>query len=194
MRLSAFILVLFIGIPGVLQAQSRNASFADFNGHFIGESISDFLRLEPDAQQEVNVCRQRPDRHSCDQLAGALDRGERAELSTTGSMNFVLDGGKLVKLTMLVDDSFAGAAATLAAKFGSPSKDPVIPTQNGAGAKWQNRQYIWNLPSIYITLYEDNNPSQKDRRPLLVVKSLAEHLLDNADQSQRKEPTSLATR
>jgi hypothetical protein len=194
MRLSASILILFFSIPGALRAQSTNVNFANFNGHFIGESISDFLRLEPEAQQEVDVCRQHPDRHSCNHIAGALDRGERAELSTTGSANFVLDGGRLVKLTMLVDDSFYNAAAALAAKFGNPSKDTVTSSQDGSGARWQNHEYVWDTPSAYITLYEDNNPSLQDRRPLLIVKSLAEHLLDNSDHGQKTQPATFATR
>ena len=137
MKLPAFILVLFFSVPAALPAQSIHATYADFKGHFIGESIPDFLRLEPDAQQEVDVCRQRPSRHSCDRLVELSDRGERAEVSNNDSVNFVLDAGRLVKLTMLVDDSAEAAVGGLVNKFGSPSKTLVFSSQNRDGGKWE---------------------------------------------------------
>jgi len=184
MKLPAFILVLFIGIPGALWAQSNQATYADFKGHFIGETIPDFLRLEPDAQQEADLCRQRPSRHSCERLVGALDRGERAEVSNNDSVNFVLDAGRLVKLTMLVDDSFDAAVGGLTNKFGSPSKTLVLNSQSKAGEKWQNRQFVWDTPDIHVRLYQDNNPSLPDHRLLLIVESHAEFLLDDSDQAK----------
>jgi hypothetical protein len=67
----------------------------------------------------------------------------------------------------------------------------MLSSQNGAGAKWINWLHIWDTPGIYISLYQDNNPSLQDHRLLLIVESHAEHLLDNLDSS--KQPTSLAT-
>jgi len=96
MKPIAFILLLFAGLPGGLWAQSEKAAPVDFKGHLIGEGVADFLRIEPEAQQEVDVCRQHPARHSCDRLLAALKAQGRAEISTTNAFNFVLDGGKLV--------------------------------------------------------------------------------------------------
>jgi hypothetical protein len=183
MKLPALILVLFIGIPGALRAQNGQATYADFKGHFIGESIPDFLRLEPNAQEEVDVCRQRPSRHSCERLVGALDRGERAEVSND-SVNFVLDAGRLVKLTMLLDDGFDAAVGGLTTKFGSPSRTLALNSQSKAGEKWQNRQFVWDTPNIYVRLYQDNNPGLPDHRLLLVVESHAEFLLDDSAQEK----------
>jgi hypothetical protein len=193
MKLPAFILVLFIGIPGSLWAQSSQATYADFKGHFIGESIPDFLRLEPDAQQEADVCRARPSRRSCERHVGALDRGERAEVSNNDSVNFVLDAGRLVKLTMLVDDSFDAAVQGLTNKFGSRSKAMVLDSKNNVGQKWQNRQFVWDTPNIHVRLYQDNNPSQPDHRLLLIVESHAEFLLDDSDQAKKAFPSPSAS-
>ena len=183
MKLPAFILVLFASIPGALWAQSSQATYADFKGHFIGETIPDFLRLEPDAQQEVDVCRARPSRRSCERLVGALDRGERAEVSND-SINFVLDAGRLVKLTMLVDDSFDAAVGGLTSKFGSPSKTLALNSQGKTGEKWQNHQIVWDTPNIHVRLYQDNNPSLPDHRLLIIAESHAEFLLDDSDQAK----------
>ena len=191
MKLFMFLLVLFGSSPLGLGAQGGSVSNVDFKGHFIGEEASDFLRIEPEAQQEADVCKQRPSRRSCDQLNNALKTGGRAELSTSDSMNFVLDGGKLVKLALLVDKPMDEARSDLAQKFGPETKASVLPSQNGAGAKWENRTYIWDLPSVYITLYQDNNPSLQDRRPLLTAESHAEHVLENVESPH--QPTSVAT-
>ena len=185
MKLPAFILVLLIGIPSGLRAQSSQATYADFKGHFIGESIPDFLRLEPDAQQEADVCRARPSRHSCERLVGALDRGERAEVSNNDSVNFVLDAGRLVKLTMLIDDSVDAVVGGLTNKFGNPSKTLAADLQNKSGDKWQNREFVWDWPNIHVRLYQDNNPALPDHKLLLVVESHAESLLDDSAQAKK---------
>jgi membrane-bound inhibitor of C-type lysozyme len=190
MKPLAFVLVLFASLPGGLRAQAGNVASVSFKGHFIGEGVADFLRIEPEAQQEVDVCRQRPTRRSCDRILGALNAGGRAEMSTTGSINFVLDGGKLVKLTMLVDKPMDAATSELTQKFGPQTKVTILPAQSASGAKWDNRLYIWETPSAYITLYQDNNPSMQDHRLLLMAESHAEHLLEDMDSPKR--PISLA--
>jgi hypothetical protein len=192
MKLPAFILIVFISIPGALRAQSSQATYADFKGHFIGEAIPDFLRLEPDAQQEVDVCRARPSRHSCERLVGALDRGERAEVSNNDSVNFVLDAGRLVKVTMLVDDNLDAVVGGLTSKFGSPSQTQVLSSQSKDGGKWQNHQIVWDTPNIYIRLYQDNNPSLPDHRLLLIAESHAEFLLDDSTQAKYTASTHTA--
>jgi hypothetical protein len=189
MKPSLLALVVLLGLPLVLPAQSANFSDADFKGHLIGESVADFLRIEPEAPQEADVCRQRAERRRCVELIAALDHGQRAEVSTT-SVNYVLDAGKLVKLTMLVDDSFQNVSDSLTKKFGALSKKSALPTHDSSGTKWENQLYTWDTPTIYMTLYQDNNPMMQDRRPLLVVESHAEHLLDDAAQSSG--PASMA--
>jgi hypothetical protein len=191
MKPIAFILLLFAGLPGGLWAQSEKAAPVDFKGHLIGEGVADFLRIEPEAQQEVDVCRQHPARHSCDRLLAALKAEGRAEISTTNAFNFVLDGGKLVKLTMLVDKPLDQAIADLTQKFGRETKAATLPAQNGAGAKWSNTLCVWDTPSVYLSLYFDNNPALDDHRLLLIAESHAEHVLE--DISAAKQPTSLAT-
>lgn len=191
MKPFVFVLVLFAGLPAGLSAQAGNVASVGFKGHLIGEGVADFLRMEPEAQQEVDVCRQRTSRRSCERLLSALNAGGRAEMSTTGSVNFVLDGGKLVKLTMLVDKPMDVATSELIQKFGSQTSVSLLPSQNGTGTKWNNLLHAWDLPGVYITLYQDNNPSIPDHRLLLMAESRAEHLLDDLDSS--KQPTSVAT-
>jgi hypothetical protein len=190
MKNTLLILLLFLGIPAELSAQTTPVSLVEFRGHFIGESVSDFLRMEPDAQQEADVCRQRPSRKHCEQLVAAIDRGQRAEVSTTNSSNFVLDGGKLVKFAMLVDRNFQAALSDLTKKFGLWSILTSVPSQNDDGLEWRDQQYMWDTQAVFVTLYQDNNPALLDRRPLLVVESRAEHLLKDLKPSD--EPTSVA--
>jgi hypothetical protein len=190
MKVSALILALFAVMPAALHAQNSGVNGADFRGHFIGENIANFLSLEPEAQQEVDVCRQNPSRHTCGQLLGALDRGGRAEISTSASANFVLDGGRLVKITMLVDDNLEHAAASLTETLGDPLKDATVTSQSATGRKWLNHQYVWNTPTEHVTLFQDNNPSLADHRLLLIAESRAEHLLD--ETVQEKQPRSVA--
>lgn len=190
MKSSLLALLVLLGLPAVLHAQSANFSDADFKGHLIGESVADFLRIEPEAQQEADVCRQRAERRRCVELIAALDHGQRAEVSTA-SVNYVLDAGQLVKVTMLVDDSFQNVSDSLTKKFGPLSKKSSLPTHDSSGTKWENQLYTWDTPTIYMTLYQDNNPRMQDRRPLLVVESHAEHLLDDLNQSRR--PAAMAS-
>ena len=191
MKPFVFILVLFAGFPGGLWAQTGSGAPVDFKGHLIGESVADFLRMEPEAQQEADVCRQHPSRHNCDRLMAALNGNGRAEVSTTGAINFVLDGGKLVKLTMLVDKPMDAAASDLRDKFGPQTKATMLSSQNDAGVKWVNWLHTWDTPAIYVSIYQDNNPSLQDHRLLLIAESHAEHVLDDLDSWQQQ--TSLAS-
>jgi hypothetical protein len=184
MKSASLVLFLFVASSGTLCAQSANIGDTGFKGHMIGESVADFLRLEPEAQQEADVCRQRPDRRSCAQLVAAIDHSQRAEISTTGSANFVLDAGRLVKITMIVNASFDSASESVAQEFGPVSNNASLPSQNSSGAKWQNQLATWDTPSVYVTLYQDNNPVLQDNRPLLVVESRAEHILKDLNQPQ----------
>jgi hypothetical protein len=181
MRLPLIYLVLAL-FPGALHAQAPDANRADINGHVIGEPVSRFLRLERDAREDVDVCRHDSIRSSCQDLLAAVDSGGRAEVSTETSrdldnpdrpvisIEFVLDKGKVVKVSLPVDDIGA-----ITKKFGSPTRESVIPSQNAAGAKWEDRLTIWESPGVYVTLYQDNNPSAQDHRPLLVMESTEEH-------------------
>jgi len=191
MKPLVWLLVLFAAVPASLRAQAGSIASVDFKGHLIGEGISDFLRIEPEAQQEFDVCHLRPERRSCDRVNAALHANGRVEISTTGSVNFVLDGGKLVKITMLVDRPMDDATFDLTQKFGVQAKATLLPSQNNTGDKWNNQLHTWDTPTAYVTLYQDNNPGMQDHRLLLMAESRAEHLLEDMDSSKR--PTSVAS-
>jgi hypothetical protein len=106
-------------------------------------------------------------------------------------VNFVLDGGKLVKITMLVDKPMDDATFDLTQKFGVQAKATLLPSQNNTGDKWNNQLHTWDMPTAYVTLYQDNNPGMQDHRLLLMAESRAEHLLEDLDSSKR--PTSVAS-
>ena len=182
MKFLSCLLLLFLAWSPTARAQNLPSTDAVFN-HLIGESVADFLRIEPEAQQEADVCRQRSERRRCSDLIAALDRGQRAEVSTAGSANFVLDAGRLVKFTVLVDGELQPVSDGLTKKFGPLSKVAALPVHDSSGAKWSNQLYTWDTSSVYVTLYQDNNPSLKDRRLLLIVESHAEHLLEDSNQS-----------
>jgi hypothetical protein len=76
-------------------------------------------------------------------------------------------------------------------KFGALPKKTTLPSHNTSGTKWDNQLYTWDTPTIYATLYQDNNPLLQDHRPLLIVESHAEHLLDDVDAPAK--PTSVAS-
>ncbi|MGH9692217.1 MAG: hypothetical protein ACRD4C_14260 [Candidatus Acidiferrales bacterium] len=197
MRLSALALALSaisIVFPVASRAQAVRVNYAELDGHFIGETTADFLRIEPDAQQEVDVCRQRPARRTCDRLIAAIDRGQRAEVSNSASVNFVVDGGRLVKLTMLVDGDFDDVAADLTKKFGARSSEINLPSQNEMGAKWQNHLVVWDTPNVYVTLYKDNNPSLQDQRAVLIAESQAEHLAEDVQPAKPIDTTGVVAK
>src|SRR5580700_9986491 len=120
--------LLLLAISGLLQMQSADVKPVGIGGHRIGESVKLFLRLEPDARSEVEVCDQHPDQATCVKLFGAVAKGQRAAVSTTAgshpdersafrdTYNFVLDGGKLVKITVAVND-----AAEVMKTYGRPA-------------------------------------------------------------------------
>jgi hypothetical protein len=200
--------LIVLGVALMLGAGLR-ASAADGNatevdvinarGHAIGETMADFLRLEPEIGQKAEVCRQRVDVHpvhpahaaeapgedadkrtdglDCADLLAALDGEQRLEITNASSMEFVLSDGKLVRLTMRlegrVEDEAADAAANLAKQFGTPSRETSISGQDNMGAKWKSCLVVWEMADASVTLYEDGDPSLQDRRPLLILESRA---------------------
>lgn len=176
--------IALIAFSGPLHAQMTASAPVEIKGHFIGESIPDFLSKEPEAQQEADVCREHKTRASCESLLGALNRGQRAEVSTSASMDFVLDAGRLVKMTVLVSDNADTATDTLTHTFGVAANSTSVSSHNSSGASWKNRLFVWDTTGAYATLYEDNNPALQDHQPLLVVESKSEHILDEAEAAK----------
>jgi hypothetical protein len=191
MRLPLIYLVLAV-TSSVAHAQAPAATGADINGHFIGEPVTRFLRLERDAREDVDVCRRNSIRSSCQGLLAAIDSGARTEVSTETSrdldnpdrpivsIEFVLDKGKVVKLSFPVDD-----VAEISKKFGPPTHESTIPSQNPSGTKWEDHLTVWEKSGVYVSLYQDNNPAAQDHRPLLVMESAEEHAReDTASHAQ----------
>jgi hypothetical protein len=174
--------LLLFAFSGLLQTQTAPAKPLGFAGHNIGESVKIFLRLEPEARDELEVCEQHPDQTMCVHLFAAVEKGQRAEISTAvpadldhpetsnDTRNFVLDGGQLVKITLSVND-----VAEVMNTFGKPASDIVTQHHDDSGARWENRLCVWEMPSGYVTMDADNNPRLQDHRPLLVLESRAEH-------------------
>jgi hypothetical protein len=188
-------------LPGSFAAQQIPPTASlEIDGHHIGEPVKVFLRLEREARDEVEVCRENPGRSACAHLLAAVDRAQRAEVSTSApadfdhpegdrdTTDFVLDGGKLVKITKLVNEAPEELKA-----LGRPSSEKSVPAQNSAGAKWENRVTIWETTSLYVSLSQDNNPSLHDHRFLVVFETPAEHLRENPDAEPAKTPTPAPT-
>ena len=179
------------------QQSASTAAPLEIRGHFIGEPVKRFFRLDFEARGEMEVCHQNPNRPACGRLLDAIEYGKRAEVSTTvaadldhpegdrDTTNFVLDGGKLVKISMLVND-----APEELKSLGRPSTEKSIPAQNSSGAKWENHLTIWQSPDLYVELYQDNNPSLTDHRFLLTIESPSEHTRDNPEAESPKPPLS----
>lgn len=194
-QLIAFL--LFLALPGLVRGQSMRATPVEIRGHYIGESTVRFLHLESDAREEVEVCRQHPTASFCERLLNAIERGERAEISTlvrpdldhpdatADTINFVLDGKKLVKLTMLVSD-----VSDVGKILGPPSSESATPSQNTSGEKWVNHLTVWDAADVYATLYQDNNPSLQDRRPAFMIETREEHTREAADSPKTAKSAS----
>lgn len=191
--IASVLLIAFSAVSGSLRGQTTDVKPVEIRGHYIGESTVRFLHLEPEARESIEVCRQHPTQSVCDQLLAAIERGQRAEISTSvpldmyhpdeakdDAINFVLDGKKLVKMAMLVND-VSDARKIL----GHPSSESAIPSQDSSGAKWENRRTVWETPEAYVTLYQDNNPSLRDRRPVLTIETRAEHAREEAESTKR---------
>jgi hypothetical protein len=201
----AAIAALAAAFPGSLSAQTAPAqsfpsqtapavqsvpaaSSFEFHMHFIGEPIKRFFRLELEARGEVEVCHENPNRPACGRLLDAVEDNKRAEISTSAPVDtdhpegdrettdWVLDGGKLVKISMLVNDA-PEALKTL----GRPTSEKSIPSENAAGAKWENHVTIWQSPDLYVALYQDNNPRLTDHRLSLTIETPTEHARENSN-------------
>ena len=170
------------------QSSTPIAAPLEIRGHYIGEPVKRFFRLDFEARGEMEVCRQNPNRPACGRLLDAIEYGKRADISTTvpadpdqpegdrETTNFVLDGGKLVKISML-----ANAAPEELKSLGRPTSEKSIPAHDTSGAKWENRLTIWDTPALYVSLYLDNNPSLQDHRLSLTIEAPTEHTRENPE-------------
>jgi hypothetical protein len=188
--------LLLLAFSVLLQTPSADVTPVGAAGHHIGESVKLLLRLEPDARSELEVCDQHPNEIQCVHLLDAVEKGQRAEISTAvpadldhpdsnDTYNFVIDGGKLVKITLSVND-----VAEVMKTYGKPTTETVTPHEGASGAKWENRQCVWDTPAGFVILDVDNNPRLQDHRPLLVVESREEHTRSTANAPAPKPPTS----
>lgn len=178
-RLTSFVLMFFIA--GSVHAQTVTVKLAEINGHFIGESLAELLSKEPEVQQQFTVCEQHPSKPACDGLLAAGKHGKRAEVSTSNWMSFVVDGGKLVKLTTLVMGGADAVKADLTKKFGPRTSETTFPMQNAMGATWEDHLSVWDTAAVYVGLHEDNNPASQNHHFVLVVESRVEHARDHVD-------------
>ena len=160
----------------------------EIRGHYIGEPVKHFFRLDFEARGEMEVCRQNPNRPACGRLLDAIEYGKRADISTTvpanpespegdrETTNFILDGGKLVKISML-----ANAPPEELKSLGRPTSEKSIPAHDTSGAKWENHLTIWDTPTLYVSLYLDNNPAIQDHRLTLTIEAPTEHTRENPE-------------
>ena len=167
--------LVWIVLPCVLNAQTAHVRPVEVRGHFIGESTPELISHEPEVRQKLNACRQHPAKPDCDRLLAAVKRGQRAEVSTSSWTTFVLDGGKLVKLTTLVHEDPGAVKADLTQELGARCTEASFPMQNALGATWKDRLFVWDTPTIWASLREDNNPASQNHHFVLVVESRSEH-------------------
>ncbi len=179
------------------QSPAPAATPFEIRGHFIGEPVKRFFRLDFEARGEMEVCRQNPNRPACGRLLDAIEYGKRADISTTvpadpdqpegdrETTNFILDGGKLVKISML-----ANAAPEELKSLGRPTSEKSIPSHDTSGAKWENHLTIWDTPTLYVSLYLDNNPSLQDHRLSLTIEAPTEHARETPEATESPKPSS----
>ena len=183
-RLICFV---FIFLARTLSAQTGDMKPIEIKGHFIGESIAELLSKEPKVQQQVKLCEQNPKKTTCDRLLAAVERRGRVEVANSSWMNFVLDGGHLVKLMTLVNENSA-AVSDLTRKFGPRSSETAFPMRNALGNTWEDHLSVWDMPNAYATLREDNNPASQNHHYVLIVESRAEHDRECAEEATQTAP------
>lgn len=181
------ICVVFVFLPWTLSAQTAAVRPIEIKGHFIGESVAELLSKEPKIQQQVKLCDQNPIRPTCGRLLAAVERRGRAEVANSSWTNFVLDGGHLVKLTTLVNEH-SDAVSDLIKKFGPRSSETAFPMQNALGTTWEDRLSVWDTPTVYATLREDNNPASQNHHYVLTVESRAEYDRECAEEAAQSAP------
>jgi hypothetical protein len=174
-------LALLIFPPSTLHAQTTKT--VDIKGHFIGESVAELVREEPELQQQINTCDQHYAKSACDRLLSAVRHGQRAEFSNLSRTTFVADGGRLVKLTTLLDGTPDAVKADLMRKVGPISSETVFPMKNAMGAKWEDHLCIWDTAFVHVSLLEDNNPASENHHFVLTVESRAEHSSEHRDST-----------
>jgi hypothetical protein len=174
--------LVFLLPPCALCAQTANLKPPEVQGHSIGESIAELLSKEPEVQQKLDICGRNPRKPTCASLLAAVKSGTRTEVSTSNRTDFVLDGGKLVKLTTLVNET-SDAKADLTKKFGPRSSESAFPMQNVLGQNWEDHLYVWDTPTIYVALREDNNPASQNHHFVLVIESRAEQAREDRDET-----------
>ena len=180
-------------------AQQPTPAPLEIRGHYIGEPVKRFFRLDLEARAEMNVCNQNPNRPACGRLLDAIEYGKRADISTTvpanpdnpegdrETTNFILDGGKLVKISMV-----ANAPPEELKSLGRPTSEKSIPAHDTSGAKWENHLTIWDTPTLYVSLYLDNNPAIQDHRLTLTIEAPTEHARENPEAAESSKPSSVA--
>src|SRR5579864_8762023 len=178
-RLICFV---FIFLPWTLSAQAGGTRPIEIKGHFIGESIAELLSKEPKVQQQVKLCKQNPRKPTCDRLLAAVEHRGRVEVANSSWMNFVLDGGHLVKLMTLVNEN-SDAVGDLTKKFGPRSSETAFPMRNALGTTWEDHLSVWDTPTVYATLREDNNPASQNHHYVLIVESRAEHDRERTEEA-----------
>jgi hypothetical protein len=199
-KLLAFIIcTTALATPPHSRAQQPTAAPLEIRGHYIGEPVKHFFRLDFEARGEMEVCRQNPNRPACGRLLDAIEYGKRADISTTvpadpdnpegarETTNFILDGGKLVKISML-----ANSPPEELKSLGHPTSEKSIPAHDTSGAKWENHLTIWDTPTLYVSLYLDNNPSLQDHRFTLTIEDPTEHARENPEAAESPKPASAA--
>jgi hypothetical protein len=201
-RIISLSLISFAACIGAFFTPHQSTSLAQqpaspapfqIRGHTIGEPVRRFLRLEIEARDEVEVCRQNPNRPACGRLLDAIEYNKRAEISTTApadldhpegdreTTNFVLDEGKLVKISMLVNE-----VPEELKSLGRPSSEKSIPSHDTSGAEWENQLTVWDTPNLYVFLNLDNNPSLTDHHLSLTIE--APNLRSRLHRPRRRPP------
>jgi hypothetical protein len=198
--LSFFACAAAFTAPVSLAQQSTPAATPfEIRGHYIGEPVKHFFRLDFEARAEMNVCNQNPNRPACGRLLDAIEYGKRADISTTvpanpdqpegdrETTNFVLDGGKLVKISML-----ANTTPEELKSLGRPTSEKSIPAHDTSGANWESHLTIWDTPTLYVSLYLDNSPALQDHRLSLTIEAPTEHARENPHATESPKPSSAA--
>jgi hypothetical protein len=164
---------------------------AEIKGHFIGESVAELLGKEPEVRQQVSTCERSPRKSDCDEMLAAVKSGNRATVSISSWMSFVLDAGRLVKLQTLIPGEFGEINADLTRKFGLRSAETVFPMRNAIGQNWEDRLCVWDTPAVFVGLHEDNNPASQNHHFVLVLESRAEHERDRERSNEAKKSSAM---
>ena len=129
-------------------------------GHYINETLDQFLAKEEAARAKVQQCQKDPklerSRKAVPAWFRCSDFAEGRIVLDSGT--FIFRDGKLARISTSAAGVYERLVDDLSNRFGKRDRENEISFHNGFGATWTDRVSEWDEQDVYVVLTEDNNP------------------------------------